>query len=94
MKTTFNDLWIPVKSGLYGYIWFESKESPNGSGNYKIKVIYHRPDTIKGDSSCPISLCMEREGMFKVYVFGKTRKEIKELQKYINDFRIDYTLVW
>ena len=85
MKTYFNDIYLPISRGITGEIFGESQSHYSELIN-KISVKYE-PE--KPFGKWVVRANFFHNGQFKTFWFGKTRKEIKELISYINDFKDD-----
>lgn len=85
MKTTFKDLYLPVKNNLTGVIWGET----HGEKDNLIKSVraeLYDANNIRGHC---IILGLIYKGQIKSLRYGTTQKEIKQLSRDINDFNND-----
>jgi hypothetical protein len=90
MKTSFNNIYLPVKNRITGEIYKE--EHSDKEGLIRSIRVFHEPDNPVG-SSWFISAIFTYKTITRRYYFGRTQKEVKELVSYINDFNYDPLLV-
>ena len=85
MKTYFKDIYLPVKNGITGEILKES----NSKNNELISQIIVKYDPDKPIGKWFINVVFVYQNSCRRYYFGRTQKEIRELVKYINDFKFN-----
>ena len=83
MNVTFKDIYLPVKANLYGPILAHTMKEKDELIT-EVKVLFDN-DGIKP----PLTLSIYHKGQCKAFWYGKTQKEIRILERDVNEFYND-----